>query len=30
MVNGYFWHGYHCRLTSKPKTNGEYWSAKLY
>jgi len=29
MVNGCFWHGHHCRLASKPKTNGEYWSAKI-
>jgi DNA mismatch endonuclease (patch repair protein) len=29
MVHGCFWHGHHCKLASKPKSNGEYWSAKI-
>lgn len=29
MVQGCFWHGHDCRLASKPKSNGEYWSEKI-
>lgn len=29
LVHGCFWHGHDCRLASKPKSNGEYWSAKI-
>jgi len=30
MVNGCFWHGHtDCRLYREPKTNREFWSAKI-
>lgn len=29
LVHGCFWHGHDCKLASKPKSNGEYWSAKI-
>ena len=30
MVNGCFWHGHKgCRYTTKPKTNVEFWEAKI-
>ena len=30
MVNGCFWHGHdNCRLYREPKTNVEFWSAKI-
>lgn len=30
FVHGCFWHGHeNCRIASKPKTNGSYWSPKL-
>ncbi|PKL11037.1 MAG: very short patch repair endonuclease [Spirochaetae bacterium HGW-Spirochaetae-8] len=30
MVNGCFWHGHKdCRLYREPKTNREFWSAKI-
>lgn len=29
LVQGCFWHGHDCRLASKPKSNCEYWSAKI-
>lgn len=29
LIHGCFWHGHHCKLASKPKSNGEYWSAKI-
>lgn len=29
LVKGGFWHGHTCRLASKPKSNEEYWSAKI-
>lgn len=30
LIHGCFWHGHeHCKLASKPKTNGEYWSEKI-
>ncbi|SAL15551.1 DNA mismatch endonuclease Vsr [Caballeronia udeis] len=29
LVHGCFWHGHTCRLASKPKSNQEYWTAKI-
>ena len=29
LVHGCFWHGHDCKLASKPKSNGDYWSAKI-
>ena len=30
MVNGCFWHGHKgCRYATKPKTNVEFWEAKI-
>jgi DNA mismatch endonuclease (patch repair protein) len=30
MVNGCFWHGHMgCRYATRPKTNGEFWEAKI-
>lgn len=29
LVHGCFWHGHTCRLASKPKSNGSYWSGKI-
>ncbi|MBQ0086452.1 MAG: DNA mismatch endonuclease Vsr [Bacteroidales bacterium] len=30
FVNGCFWHGHKdCRYATKPKTNAEFWSAKI-
>jgi len=29
LVHGCFWHGHDCKLASKPKSNSEYWSAKI-
>ena len=29
FVQGCFWHGHACKLGSKPKSNGEYWSPKI-
>ena len=30
MVNGCFWHGHKgCRYATKPKTNEEFWNAKI-
>lgn len=29
LVHGCFWHGHDCKLASKPKSNGEYWSSKI-
>ena len=31
MVNGCFWHGHKgCRYATKPKTNVEFWEAKIH
>lgn len=31
FVHGCFWHGHDCRAgTKRPKTNVEYWTAKLH
>ncbi|MBW8829751.1 MAG: DNA mismatch endonuclease Vsr [Burkholderiales bacterium] len=29
LVHGCFWHGHECPLGSKPKSNQEYWGAKI-
>lgn len=29
LVDGCFWHGHHCVLASKPKTNSQFWSDKI-
>jgi DNA mismatch endonuclease (patch repair protein) len=29
LVQGCFWHGHSCKLASKPKSNGSYWSTKI-
>ncbi|MBN8936418.1 MAG: DNA mismatch endonuclease Vsr [Rhizobiales bacterium] len=29
FVHGCFWHGHGCGRAHQPKTNGEYWSAKI-
>lgn len=29
FVHGCFWHGHGCRLSSRPKTNSEYWAEKI-
>lgn len=29
MVDGCFWHGHNCSLGSKPKTNSDFWAAKI-
>jgi len=29
LVHGCFWHGHHCKLASKPKSNAGYWSEKI-
>ena len=29
FVNGCFWHGHICRTGKLPKTNTEFWSAKI-
>lgn len=29
FVNGCFWHGHDCHLFSMPRSNVEYWSAKI-
>lgn len=29
LVQGCFWHGHSCRLGSKPKSNENYWNAKI-
>ncbi len=29
FVHGCFWHGHDCALGIKPKTNTEFWSAKI-
>ena len=29
LVHGCFWHGHTCRVAHTPKTNTEYWSAKI-
>ena len=29
LVQGCFWHGHDCKLASKPKSNGSYWSPKI-
>ena len=29
LVQGCFWHGHTCRLASKPKSNQDYWTAKI-
>lgn len=29
FVNGCFWHGHGCRLSSHPKSNVEYWENKI-
>lgn len=30
LVQGCFWHGHNCRLASKPKSNEDYWRAKIH
>ncbi len=29
FVNGCFWHGHHCHLSSTPKTREEFWLGKI-
>ena len=29
LVNGCFWHGHHCHLSSTPKTRQEFWLGKI-
>lgn len=29
FVNGCFWHGHHCAKGSLPKTNTNFWAAKI-
>ena len=29
FIHGCFWHGHNCRVAHTPKTNSEYWSAKI-
>lgn len=29
LVHGCFWHGHTCSVAHTPKTNPEYWSAKI-
>lgn len=29
FVQGCFWHGHNCRLASRPKSNQQYWEAKI-
>lgn len=29
LVNGCFWHQHDCRPSRQPKTNAEFWNAKL-
>lgn len=29
FVNGCFWHGHHCHLSSTPKTRQEFWLSKI-
>lgn len=29
FVNGCFWHGHHCHLSSTPKTRQEFWLGKI-
>ena len=29
FVNGCFWHGHGCKISHTPKTNSEYWTAKI-
>ena len=29
FVHGCFWHGHNCSKASKPKSNSEYWRAKI-
>lgn len=29
FVNGCFWHGHHCHLSSIPKTRQEFWLGKI-
>lgn len=30
FVHGCFWHGHHCRWTTRPvRSNGDYWAAKI-
>ncbi len=29
FVNGCFWHGHGCKISHAPKTNAEYWTAKI-
>lgn len=29
LVEGCFWHGHHCVLASKPKTNSRFWAEKI-
>lgn len=29
FINGCFWHGHHCHLSSTPKTRQEFWLGKI-
>jgi DNA mismatch endonuclease, patch repair protein len=29
FVHGCFWHGHHCAKASRPKSNADYWDAKI-
>jgi DNA mismatch endonuclease (patch repair protein) len=29
FVQGCFWHGHECRRGSRPKTNADFWNAKI-
>lgn len=29
FVNGFFWHGHQCSRGRRPKSNEEFWSAKI-
>jgi DNA mismatch endonuclease (patch repair protein) len=29
FVHGCFWHGHGCRLSSRPKTNSDFWADKI-
>jgi len=29
LIHGCFWHGHHCHLVKRPKTNQDFWRKKI-